>query len=200
MFGFHARHHRGHHDCGPRGGSFRRGPFEFAWSYDEEGVGFGRGRGGGRRRMFDGDDLRLILLALLEEQPRHGYDLIREIEERTGGTYAPSPGVVYPSLTMLDEMGHIDEVKEEGARKRYQISDAGRAYLSEKREEVETLMARLSQLGERSARRERAPLRRAMASLHMALRQALMDGDEALAHQIVDIIDEATRKIERLER
>jgi DNA-binding PadR family transcriptional regulator len=101
---------------------------------------------------------------------------------------------------MLDEMGHIDEVKEDGARKRFQISDTGRAHLNEKREEVDGLMARLSQLGERSARSERAPLRRAMASLHMALRQALMDGDEELAHQIVDIIDEATRKIERLER
>lgn len=198
MFGFHHHRHHGRQDCGPRGGMFRRGPFEVSWSYDEDGRGFG-GRGG-RRRMFDGDDLRLILLALLEEQPRHGYDLIREIEERTGGAYAPSPGVVYPSLSMLDEMGHIDEVKEDGARKRFQISDAGRAYLAEKREEIEGLMERLAQLGERSARSERAPLRRAMASLHMALRQALTDGDEALAHQIVDIIDEATRKIERLER
>ena len=198
MFGFH--HHRhGHrdHDCGPRGGSFRRGPFEFAWSYDEDGRG---GRQGGRRRMFDGDELRLILLALLEEQPRHGYDLIREIEERTGGAYAPSPGVVYPSLTMLDELGHVDEVKEEGARKRFEINDAGRAHLAERREEVDGLMARLASLGERRARSERAPVRRAMASLHMALRQALMGGDDALAHDIVDILDEATRKIERLER
>jgi DNA-binding PadR family transcriptional regulator len=199
MFGFHHRHGR-HMECGPRGGMFRRGPIEFSWSYDEDGRGFRGGGRGGRRRMFDGDDLRLILLALLEEQPRHGYDLIREIEERTGGAYAPSPGVVYPSLTMLDEMGHIDEVKEEGARKRYQISEAGRAHLAEKREEVETLLARLAQLGERSERNERAPLRRAMTSLHMALRQAAGDGDDALAHKIVDILDEATRKIERLER
>ena len=150
--------------------------------------------------MFDGDELRLILLALLEEQPRHGYDLIREIEERTGGSYAPSPGVVYPSLTMLEEMGHIDEVKDEGARKRFEISDAGRAHLGERREEVDALMARLSAMGEHRARSERAPLRRAMASLHMALRQALMEGDEGRAHEIVDILDEATRKIERLER
>jgi len=196
MFGFH--HHHRRHDCGPRGGMFRRGPFEFSWTYDEEGGGF-RGRGG-RRRMFDGDELRLILLGLLEEQPRHGYDLIREIEERTGGSYAPSPGVVYPSLTMLEEMGHIDEVKDEGARKRFAISEAGRTHLAERREEVDGLLARLNQMGEHRARSERAPLRRAMASLHMALRQALMEGDEARAHEIVDILDEATRKIERLER
>jgi DNA-binding PadR family transcriptional regulator len=196
MFGFH--HHHRRHDCGPRGGMFRRGPFEFSWTYDEEGGGF-RGRGG-RRRMFDGDELRLILLGLLEEQPRHGYDLIREIEERTGGSYAPSPGVVYPSLTMLEEMGHIDEVKDEGARKRFAISEAGRTHLAERREEVDGLLARLNEMGEHRARSERAPLRRAMASLHMALRQALMEGDEARAHEIVDILDEATRKIERLER
>jgi len=200
MFGFHHRPDGWHRECGPRGGMFRKGPFEFAWSFDDEGRGFGGRHGGGRRRMFDGDDLRLILLALLEEQPRHGYDLIREIEERTGGAYAPSPGVVYPSLTMLDEMGHIDEVKEEGARKRFEISEAGRAHLAEKREEVESLMARLAALGEHRARNERAPLRRAMASLHMALRQAIIDGNDALAHEIVDILDEATRKIERLER
>ncbi|WP_447514071.1 PadR family transcriptional regulator, partial [Clostridioides difficile] len=59
--------------------------------------------------MFDGTELRLILLKLIEEQPRHGYDLIREIEERSGGAYAPSPGVVYPTLTMLDDMGLIEE-------------------------------------------------------------------------------------------
>ncbi len=200
MFGFHHRHHgdRHAHMFGPRGGMFRRGGFEFGWNFDEEGRGHG-GRHGGRRRMFDGDTLRLILLALLEEQPRHGYDLIREIEERTGGAYAPSPGVVYPSLTMLDEMGHIDEVKEEGARKRFAITDAGRAHLAEKREEADVLLQKLAAIGEHSARRDRAPMRRAMSSLHMALGQAMAGGDETRAHAIVDILDEATRKIERLE-
>ena len=127
-------HHHNHHDrqCGPRGGMFRKGPFEFSWNFEDNGRGFG-GRMGGRRRVFDGGELRLVLLALLEGQPRHGYDLIREIEERTGGAYAPSPGVVYPTLTMLDELGQIDEVKEEGARKRYAITDAGRSHLDEKR-------------------------------------------------------------------
>ena len=109
-------------------------------------------RGRGRRRMFDGGELRLLLLALLEEQPRHGYDLIREIEERTGGSYAPSPGVVYPTLTMLDEMGHIDEVKEEGSRKRFAITDAGKTFLAEKREEVDALLERLAAIGEHEGR------------------------------------------------
>ena len=75
--------------------------------------------------MFDGGELRLVLLKLIAEQPRHGYDLIREIEERTGGAYAPSPGVVYPTLTMLDDMGLIEEQKTEGAKKLFAITDAG---------------------------------------------------------------------------
>jgi len=172
--------------------------------HGEHHRGWGRGeRGGGRRRMFDGGELRLVLLALLENQPRHGYDLIREIEERTGGSYAPSPGVVYPTLTMLDEMGHIDEVKEEGSRKRFAITDAGRQQLTEKREEVDALLARLSALGEEEGRSGGgAPIRRAMMGLGMALRDTLSAGrDNAdLVHEVAAIIDEAARKIERLER
>jgi DNA-binding PadR family transcriptional regulator len=175
------------------------------------GFGFGRGDhhgrggggGGGRRgRVFDGGELRLVLLSLLVDQPRHGYDLIREIEERTGGSYAPSPGVVYPTLTMLDEMGHIDEVKEEGARKRFAITDAGRQFLAEKQEEAEALLARLSQLGETQGRSGAGPIKRSMVGLHMALREALASGKgrDDMVHDIAAILDEAARKIERLER
>ena len=195
MFGMHDGRcgQRGMRGFGPRGGTFRRGPFEFAWSMER----IGDGRPGGRRRMFDGAELRLLLLALLEEQPRHGYDLIREIEERTGGAYAPSPGVIYPTLTMLDEMGHIDEVKEEGTRKRFQISDSGRAHLTERREAVDALLARLTELGESRRGGDHAPIRRAMTSLHMALREALANRDDR-AHDVAAILDEATQRIERL--
>ena len=191
-------HHRAERGCGPRGGG-RGGPFAFGRSMDGEGWG---GRGGGRRRVFDGGELRLILLALLEDQPRHGYDLIREIEERTGGSYAPSPGVVYPTLTMLDELGHIDEVKEEGARKRFQIGDAGRTHLAERREEADRLLARLAELGEAEGRTGRGPIRRSMVGLHMALRDALASGraPDDMVHRIADILDDAARTIERLER
>jgi hypothetical protein len=73
--------------------------------------------GGGRRpRMFDGSELRLVLLRLIADEPRHGYDLIRAIEALTGGAYAPSPGVIYPTITLLDEMGFIEEQQSQGAR------------------------------------------------------------------------------------
>ena len=194
MFGFN--HHTMRRGAGPRGGSFRRGPVEFCWHIDgDEGRG---GRGGGRRRLFDGGELRLVLLALLAETPRHGYDLIREIEERTGGAYAPSPGVVYPTLTLLEEMGHIDEIKEEGARRRFAIAEGGRLHLDERREEADRLLARLAELGEHRARNDKAPIRRAMTSLHMALRESLSSDDAARAHDIAAILDDATQKIERL--
>jgi DNA-binding PadR family transcriptional regulator len=173
----------------------------FGGGMHEHRHGRGPGERGGRRRVFDGGELRLVLLALLEEQPRHGYDLIREIEERTGGAYAPSPGVVYPTLTMLDELEQIEEVKEEGARKRFAITDTGRAHLAEKRTEADALIERLSRLGQEESRHGAAPVKRAMMSLHMALRDALSSAQNRdMVHDVTAILDEATRKIERLER
>src|SRR4028119_2339675 len=113
------------HGCGPRidfpegllaMGFGSRGPFGKNWSWEGDWDGGGRGRRG-RRRMFEPGELRLVLLKLIADQPRHGYDLIRAIEEMTHGSYAPSPGVVYPTLTMLQDMGLIREVEAEGARK-----------------------------------------------------------------------------------
>src|SRR3546814_11329261 len=100
------------------------------------------GGGRGRRRMFDGGELRLVLLKLIADDARHGYDLIREIEDLTGGAYAPSPGIVYPTLTLLGDMGSIEEQAAEGTRKQFAITAAGRAHLDENAEEVAALMTR----------------------------------------------------------
>src|SRR6185312_4486968 len=97
-------------------------------------------------RMFESGELRLVLLKLISEQPRHGYDLIRAIEELTGGRYAPSPGVVYPTLTMLQDMGLVEEAAGESGRKPFQITAAGTAHLEENREEADELIARLEGL------------------------------------------------------
>ncbi len=192
--------HSSHYDhrFGPRGGHPRRGPFEFGWSMEGDGREFGRR--GGRRRVLDGEELRLILLALLAEEPRHGYDLIRQIEERTGGAYAPSPGIVYPTLTLLDEMDLIEEVKEEGARRRFRMTEAGRVWLEERRPQADALLARLDALAAEQNRSDHAPIRRAMINLKLALREAAMEAsrDGERAHTIAEILDEAARKIERL--
>lgn len=161
-----------------------------------------RGEGGrsGRRRVFDAGELRLVLLKLIADQPRHGYELIRAIEELTGGSYVPSPGMVYPTLTMLDEMGHIAEVKSEGARKAFAVTAEGAAHLAERRAEVEALFARLAELATVSERTDAMPVRRAMANLRAVLihRLGRHGVQPATVHEAVAIIDEAAQRIERL--
>jgi DNA-binding PadR family transcriptional regulator len=197
-FGFHHHHHgrgHGHHDWhAMRGGRFGRGGFEFAWSMDGE-----RGERG-RRRLFDGGELRLVLLRLIGDQPRHGYDLIRAIEERTGGAYAPSPGVVYPTLTMLADMGQIEEQASEGNRKLFAVTAEGQKTLDEKAEEIAALMARLDELGEMRERSEGSSIRRAVHNLRAVLRNKILqeEAEAETIHEIVALIDDLARKIERL--
>ncbi|MDH7971241.1 PadR family transcriptional regulator [Sphingomonas sp. AR_OL41] len=190
--------HHGRH-CGPRGGSRHWGPFEVRWEFDPESARGGRG-GGGRRRMFDGGELRLVLLKLIADEPRHGYDLIRQIEEITGGAYAPSPGIVYPTLTLLDEMGLIGERQTEGAKKLFAVTEAGTTHLAENAELVAALMTRLAEVGAERARGDNSSVRRAMMNLRVVLQNRLAAGDvdaETL-HAAVALIDEAAQKIERL--
>jgi DNA-binding PadR family transcriptional regulator len=202
MFGFrHAMHEGRHgrgfdgHHAGPRSGRHGRGEGERGWS--EDGPGFGRG--GGRRRMFDGGELRLVLLKLIADKPRHGYDLIRAIEERTGGAYAPSPGIVYPTLTLLSEMGLIDEQLAEGARKQFAVTPEGTAHLAEHDAEVVAMLARLDALAAMRERTDAVPIRRAMHNLRSVLMSRLSDGlDKERMLEATALIDEAARKIERL--
>ena len=162
--------------------------------------GGGRGERGERRRMFDGGELRLVLLKLIADEPRHGYDLIRQIEELTGGSYAPSPGVIYPTLTMLGDMGLIEAQQSDGAKKLFAITDAGRAELEANSEIVEAAIARLTAVGEETQRTDSASVRRAMGNLRQVLMNRLGDRDldNAALHDIVALIDEAAQKIERL--
>lgn len=180
------------------------GPGGFAFGFDAGAAGWGDGprRGGrGRRRMFGSGELRLVLLKLIADEPRHGYDLIRAIEELTHGDYAPSPGVVYPTLTMLADMGLIEEQSSEGARKKYAATEEGRAHLQENGEEVEALTRRLEDSGESRRRGQRPELKRAMGNLMHALRNRVAhEGwDDRLVHEVTEILDEAARRIERLD-
>jgi DNA-binding PadR family transcriptional regulator len=206
------------HGCGPRRGDFPealfamgfgpRGPFgpggpfgsggpRGGWEFD-----WGGGRGRGHRRLFEAGELRLVLLKLIADQPRHGYDLIRAIEDMTHGDYAPSPGVVYPTLTMLQDMGLIEETKGDGARKIFTATAEGRAHLEEKADEVEALFERLESLGSDQRKAGGAPIKRAVANLLSALWHRVTRGetDEQTLHDIAAILDEAAQKIERLKR
>ena len=180
-----------------RGGRGNWGPFHF--DFNDEGWS-GGGRRGRRSRVFEGGELKLVLLKLIAEQPRHGYDLIRAIEELTGGRYAPSPGVVYPTLTMLQDMGLIEEAAGEGARKPFQITEAGTTHLEENQEEADELIARLEGLSPTHHAQGGSPVWRAMRNLGMAIRNRLGQGDvnEDTLHELAALIDEFAQRVERL--
>src|SRR5687767_1698079 len=168
-----------HHDrdCGPgrgRGFSFGPGGFHFDFG-DSDSLGTGRGGGGrrGRGRMFESGELRLVLLKLIADEPRHGYELIRAIEEMTGGDYAPSPGIVYPTLTMLEDMGLIAEKKSRDSKKVYEATVEGRAHLEENSGEVEDLIERLEERGHHRRRGQRPEIGRAIGNLMTALRNRI---------------------------
>ena len=183
------------HGCGPRG-------YFAMWAHaaNRHGGRGMRGERGGRRRMFDNGELRLVLLKLVSDQPRHGYDLIREIEALSGGAYAPSPGVVYPTLTLLQDMGLIGEAPAEGSRKLFDITDAGTAHLAEQAEAVEAAMAKLAAMSERSERTDGMQVRRAMGNLRESVQIRLSHDDVSAEtlHAVTALIDEAAQKIERL--
>ena len=101
-------------------------------------------------RVIASGDLRLIILALLKEKPRHGYEIIKALEEHSSGMYTPSPGMVYPALTYLEEMGHA-AVEAEGTKKLYRITEAGAAYLEEHRRSVDETLEQLARFGRRMA-------------------------------------------------
>jgi DNA-binding PadR family transcriptional regulator len=102
-------------------------------------------------RMIGDGDLRLIVLALLAEQARHGYDIIKALEEHSSGIYSPSPGIVYPTLTFLEEAGYADAASE-GSKRVYTISEAGRAHLDNNREQADAVLAEIARIGRRMAR------------------------------------------------
>ncbi len=177
-----------------------------SWSFDGNGGPGGRGgrRGPkGRRRVFGQGELRLILLKLIGDESRHGYQLIKAIGETTGGTYEPSPGAVYPTLQMLADEGAIKEAasaKGEEAKRGFAITEAGQAELDERTEEIDAINARLTAMSG-AAERDSAPeLFRAMGNLTRVLKNKYRQGgfDQKGLEEIVDIIDEAAKRIERI--
>ena len=156
-------------------------------------------RGG---RVFGHGGLRLVLLQLIADKPRHGSELIKAIEERLGGSYSPSPGVIYPTLTLLEEMGHVTVTAGDGGRKLHTATAAGLEHLQAHRAEVDELLARMASGAATGAGRgaRPAPVERAVGNLRQALhmRLAREPMGDAQAHAIADVLDAAARQIERL--
>lgn len=203
----HGGHHHHHGHCGQHHhhGEHRheyfmhgRGPRGF----DERGDGMGGGPGGrggrGERaeRVFGRGDLPLIVLALIEISPRHGYEIIKAIEERCGGAYAPSPGAVYPTLTLLEEQDHVTSSESASGKKLYTITDLGRTYLDENRAQVDGILARLDMFARVQAKNalpER--VRQAMHTLKHALLLNKTNWSEAEAERVSAVLEQAANAI-----
>lgn len=170
-----------------------RGPF----GHDE---GHRRGGGGRLGRMFAHGDLHLVILHLIAEKPRHGYEIIKAIEDRVAGAYSPSPGTIYPALTLLEEQGYVAQPDPtHSGKKLYTLTTEGQVYLELNQTALNALLIRMD-LARRENQHTISPqILRAMENLKMALR---LKGDgtpisnEQLA-RIVEVLDEATRKIEQ---
>jgi DNA-binding PadR family transcriptional regulator len=183
--------------------------------------GFGGGHGGfgGRfgeggedlmraRRMLAQGDLRLVALALIAQAPRHGYEIIKLLEEKTSDWYSPSPGIVYPTLTYLEEAGYVT-ASTEGAKKLYTITDEGRAYLETNRDLVDVVLDRLAALGERvnrwrrAARGEREDRRELPPLVEAALTHLRstvgkrLEGDAEAEARLVEILARADADLQR---
>lgn len=167
-------------DDGSFGG--RRGPF---------------GHGGGGR-VFGPGDLRLILLSLIEEKPRHGYELIKELEEKFGGGYAPSPGSVYPTLTLLEELGYLRSSESEGSKRLFEITAAGTRFLRDNDAALKSALARM-EMAARALSGEAAPrdLHHAMHMLRAALKFHRGGWDDKETRRVTKLIEDAAEAISR---
>jgi DNA-binding PadR family transcriptional regulator len=157
----------------------------------------GHRRHGGR--LFDQGDLRWVILSLIAEKPSHGYELIKAIEEKVGGAYSPSPGVVYPTLTLLEDLGHIAPLSAEGARKAFAITPEGEAALAEHEPAVKSIFERVASFAERAGRGGSPQIVRAMENLRLALRLKLerTRPTEDEITRIAAALDAAAQAIER---
>ena len=161
---------------------------------------FGHGNRGGLGRFFAHGDLRLVILHLIAEKPRHGYEVIKSIEERVAGAYSPSPGVIYPTLTLLEELGYVTVSTGEGAKKLHAITAEGRTYLDANRAAVDALLARMDEASRAYGSGPAPQVVRATENLKLALRLRLARGplSEEQANAVAAALDAAAASVERI--
>jgi DNA-binding PadR family transcriptional regulator len=171
-------------------------------SHDEQPLEHRRHDRGGRSglgRFFAHGDLRLVILHLIAEKPRHGYEIIKAIEEHVGGAYSPSPGVTYPTLTLLEELGHVTVSTGDGAKKLHTITPEGQAYLDAHRPALDALLARMEEASRVHGGGPAPQILRATENLKLALRMRLSRGplSEEQVNAVAAAIDGAATSVER---
>lgn len=191
-FGHCGRHER---HFGRRGGAEM---FGGGFWGRHQGRGFGGfGPGSDRERLFDSGELRLVILQLVAEKPSYGYEIIKAIEERLSGGYAPSPGVVYPTLTLLEEEGYATVSSTEGNKKLYTVTEQGREYLKTNEPAIKAIFGRIEQAGKIFGRGRSPQIMRALMNLKLALRMRTGQGNLSAEQirKVCDAIDTAARTI-----
>jgi len=181
----------------------------FAWAFNvrPENLGFdpgafwagrGKSRGGpfGGARMFDQGHLKFVILNLLAEKPRHGYEIIKEIEDRFGGMYSPSPGTVYPTLTLLEDLGYARALPEEGGKKIYEITDEGRAHLAENQPLIDDIFSRIAEFAHNIFGEPMMEVHRAMKNVGAAIYTSKTSSRSAeQVKKIKEILERAAEEI-----
>ncbi len=155
------------------------------------------GRGAGR--IFEGGDLKYVLLQLIAEKPRHGYELMKAIEEKLNGAYSPSPGLIYPTLTMLEEMGYATVSATDGSKKLYTITEEGKKHLEEKKAEVDAVFERMNEASSAFGPGRSPQIIRAVENFKYALRLKTSQGSitPEQIQRIADAIDAAAKSVEQ---
>lgn len=181
--------------------------FGWAFAVRPENLGFdpgafwagrGKSRGGpfGGARMFDQGHLKFVILRLLAEKPRHGYEIIKEIEDRFGGMYSPSPGTVYPTLTLLEDLGYARARPEESGKKIYEITDEGRAHLAENQPLIDDIFSRIAEFAQNIFGEPMMEVHRAMKNVGAAIYTSKTSSRSAEQIQkIKEILDRAASEI-----
>src|SRR5688500_6539002 len=162
-------------------------------------MGGGRSRGQRRRsQMFESGEIKFVILRLLKEKPRHGYEIIKALEERMGGHYTPSAGTVYPTLQLLEDHGYVRAVETEG-RKVYHITPEGERFLEDNRDVLDEILDRVRDTLRDVAGGSMGELNAAFARLAgLTYKQAWRRGpDHPAVARVVEILRRATEEIER---
>jgi DNA-binding PadR family transcriptional regulator len=173
------------------------------------GFGFGGGHFGGRHRggrggrlgrVFEHGELRYVLLKLIAERPRYGYELIKTIEEQFGGMYSPSPGVIYPTLTLLEELGYVRAESSGGTKRLYAVTEEGANYLAANRALVDDVFSRMAEASRAFGTGPAPEVRRALGNLEMALSIRLGKGplNTEQTQAITQALDRVAGEIERV--
>ncbi|HFZ8995720.1 TPA: PadR family transcriptional regulator [Citrobacter freundii] len=170
-------------------------------NHHERKHGCGRGGGGRRQRFFGHGEIRLVILDILSREASHGYELIKAIETLTGGHYTPSPGVIYPTLDMLEDQSLISIREEDGGRKQITLTEQGQQWLEDNQEALEQIQERIQARCVGFELRKNPQIKRALDNFKAVLDLRVNQGasSEEQIKRIVGVIDRAALEIAQLD-